>query len=53
MVCLNIAYTMDIEKLCNVLDKKDIIPVGKKDTKENTRRIPAVDKKMQGYKQFS
>ena len=37
LVCLNIAYTKDIEKLCTVLDKNDIIPVGKKDTKENTR----------------
>ena len=27
--------------------------LGKKDTKENTRRIPAVDKKRQGKKQFS
>ena len=47
------AYTKDIELLCTVLDKNDIIPVGKKDTKENTRRITAVDKKRQGYKQFS
>ena len=50
MVCLNTEYTNDIEKLCTVLDKNDILPVGKRDTKENTRRISAVDK---GYKQFS
>ena len=51
MVCLNIAYTKDIEKMCTVLHKNDIIPIGKRDTKENIR-IPAVDKKRQGYKQF-
>ena len=52
LVCLNIAYTKDIEKLCTLFNKNDITPVGKKDTKENTRRIPAVDKKRQGHKQF-
>ena len=51
MVCLNIAYTKDIEKLCTVLDKNDIIPVGEKDTKENTR-IPAVDKKGRDTSSF-
>ena len=53
MVCLNIAYTKNIEKLCTVLGKNDIIPVGKRIPKKTQEEYQQLTTKGRDTSSFS
>ena len=49
---MNIAYTKVIEKLCTVLDKNDIIPVGKRIPKKTQKEYQQLTRKGRDTSSF-